>query len=735
MIKKIMSQLMSGTTSETLTNYTPDLYSTYADSFDLSLLSANDRDTLSILTGSTVSETIKNQSPIPSPIDPISTGDDTLDFIPKTIFNNNNDQLMTLHNNNSNNNNNNNTNQSSNNINSTLSSDNLTPSTIIKTEKLWNCDTTIQLQNNKNSSTIIDNNNYNINSPISNSTTLQQFGQDNQNCNTSVAAASLLFQQLQKQYQFYPSPLPSPPQYEFCNLNSVSSSINYSLYSPASSTLSPSPCPSLDQQQINTNNINFGGSTNSLNNPIQNFIPQVKQEYLILPPSPPESNGSPSPSLNQEIKSEPGDNEIETNLIEINILLEKTLQNLEEENQKNQKKEEQKLQNNQINQIQQQQQNIISSAPAQDHQLLREYLQDTSFQKKHNLKPLALESLIGGLGVRGDIEPVISLALEHAKRDAQATCAQLQISPDPQQWTTTQVHAWLRSTIEQFKLQQINELELKFPEDGINLLCLTEEEFIRRVPESGATIHAQLEIWKLACCDNFLNDIFPAGPSTSSNLNNNNNDTWPTKECDMDFTDDEDDDMDHQQSITTLDSLNSNENGQRTLITNLSTSTDYNTLGNLSQTTVTQSNNNITNAGNVTITQASTTTTTSSTATTTTTNATTVSTNSSTNNTPTTPKTPRTGGSHIHLWQFLKELLASPQVHGTAIRWLDRNKGVFKIEDSVRVAKLWGRRKNRPAMNYDKLSRSIRQYYKKGIMKKTERSQRLVYQFCPPYSG
>nr|CAD7268493.1 unnamed protein product [Timema shepardi] len=91
------------------------------------------------------------------------------------------------------------------------------------------------------------------------------------------------------------------------------------------------------------------------------------------------------------------------------------------------------------------------------------------------------------------------------------------------------------------------------------------------------------------------------------------------------------------------------------------------------------------------------------------------------------------GGSHIHLWQFLKELLASPQLHGSCIRWLERTKGVFKIEDSVRVARLWGKRKNRPAMNYDKLSRSIRQYYKKGIMKKTERSQRLVYQFCHPY--
>lgn len=106
----------------------------------------------------------------------------------------------------------------------------------------------------------------------------------------------------------------------------------------------------------------------------------------------------------------------------------------------------------------------------------------------------------------------------------------------------------------------------------------------------------------------------------------------------------------------------------------------------------------------------------------------------STTTTPTTPRANNGSSSHIHLWQFLKELLSQPAQYGSSIRWLDRSKGVFKIEDSVRVAKLWGSRKNRPAMNYDKLSRSIRQYYKKGIMKKTERSQRLVYQFCQLYS-
>lgn len=91
------------------------------------------------------------------------------------------------------------------------------------------------------------------------------------------------------------------------------------------------------------------------------------------------------------------------------------------------------------------------------------------------------------------------------------------------------------------------------------------------------------------------------------------------------------------------------------------------------------------------------------------------------------------GKQTIHLWEFLKELLLQPDNYSGCIKWVSRSDGIFKIEDSSRVARLWGKRKNRPAMNYDKLSRSIRQYYKKGIIKKTEHSKRLVYQFCQPY--
>ena len=84
------------------------------------------------------------------------------------------------------------------------------------------------------------------------------------------------------------------------------------------------------------------------------------------------------------------------------------------------------------------------------------------------------------------------------------------------------------------------------------------------------------------------------------------------------------------------------------------------------------------------------------------------------------------GGSHIQLWQFLLELLGdSSKAH--IISWINSS-GEFKLHNSEEVARLWGHRKNKTGMNYDKLSRALRYYYHKGIIKKVL-GQKFVYKF------
>ncbi|XP_018331245.1 DNA-binding protein D-ETS-4 isoform X2 [Agrilus planipennis] len=285
-----------------------------------------------------------------------------------------------------------------------------------------------------------------------------------------------------------------------------------------------------------------------------------------------------------------------------------------------------------------------------DHQLLREALRDTSFQRRYNIRTFDFPLHEGEIKMeeseqseitcteeqlpREKIDPVLTIAIEHMKKDIDNTCKTLGIPKDPYQWTSANVFSWLKYTTNQFGLPSPSSEQWNL--SGNELITLTEEEFSSRISQGGSILHAQLEIWKASHSESGLG-IPWLQETTSSNTSSG------------DVSDDEDEEVPME-----VESKPSTSRG--------------------------------------------------------------------------------TGSSHIHLWQFLKELLASPQVHGTCIRWIDRSKGIFKIEDSVKVAKLWGKRKNRPAMNYDKLSRSIRQYYKKGIMKKTERSQRLVYQFCHPYN-
>lgn len=223
-------------------------------------------------------------------------------------------------------------------------------------------------------------------------------------------------------------------QYSYLQSSSLLSPI-----SPATTVQSsPSPCPSIEYANIK------------------------QEQHVLLPPSPPDSNGVPSPQsiYCENYKIEPYDDRTFSkqvlspncceNSIDINFLLESK--------------------------------NAVEPKQ-QDHQVLREFLQDTSFQRKHNLKPLALESLFGGLTQQGDIEPVISLALQHAKQEVQVACSTLNISPNPQQWSQKQVQLWINSTIKQFKLESIEKCELAFTENGEMFAMLSDEDFVQRAPQ------------------------------------------------------------------------------------------------------------------------------------------------------------------------------------------------------------------------------------------------------------
>lgn len=80
------------------------------------------------------------------------------------------------------------------------------------------------------------------------------------------------------------------------------------------------------------------------------------------------------------------------------------------------------------------------------------------------------------------------------------------------------------------------------------------------------------------------------------------------------------------------------------------------------------------------------------------------------------------------LCQFLLELLDNPDKYAYMIDWLDKDKGIFKFINSGEVARLWGRRRNKPSMKYENFARSLRTYIAKGILLKPR--SKLVYQFA-----
>lgn len=109
-----------------------------------------------------------------------------------------------------------------------------------------------------------------------------------------------------------------------------------------------------------------------------------------------------------------------------------------------------------------------------------------------------------------------------------------------------------------------------------------------------------------------------------------------------------------------------------------------------------------------------------------------------------------TGSGPIQLWQFLLELLTDKSCQnfiswtgdGWEFKLTDPDEVILMLIISKRfkliklsffisqnqVARRWGIRKNKPKMNYEKLSRGLRYYYDKNIIHKTA-GKRYVYRF------
>lgn len=77
--------------------------------------------------------------------------------------------------------------------------------------------------------------------------------------------------------------------------------------------------------------------------------------------------------------------------------------------------------------------------------------------------------------------------------------------------------------------------------------------------------------------------------------------------------------------------------------------------------------------------------------------------------------------------QWILALLRDPEYNPLVVSWDNEKEGVFFINDTALYAKMWGKKKNNPTMNYEKLSRAMRYYYKNGELSAVDK--RTTYQF------
>jgi len=90
----------------------------------------------------------------------------------------------------------------------------------------------------------------------------------------------------------------------------------------------------------------------------------------------------------------------------------------------------------------------------------------------------------------------------------------------------------------------------------------------------------------------------------------------------------------------------------------------------------------------------------------------------------------RKKGSTLKISQWIVKLLRDPATNPSVIMWEDEPEGKFRVINSNAFAQLWAVEKKNPAMNYEKLSRAMRYYYRNKEIEMVK-GERLTYKFGP----
>ncbi|VDO54530.1 unnamed protein product [Haemonchus placei] len=277
------------------------------------------------------------------------------------------------------------------------------------------------------------------------------------------------------------------------------------------------------------------------------------------------------------------------------------------------------------------------------------------------------------------------LILRHLIQDISTTCAKLGLPTDAQNWTQEHGSRWISEMCQQFSLTPPRQTYLS----GRVLLSMTQKDFIALAPEGGDTLYAQLQLWKTGQAAIYA-------PSSAALFQQRYVPPCPRQVV-----------CEPLNSVIAGAIGNGVQDGHAFFGNGvLPSPSDSDRSSNAS---MHDSESELSSPLMA-----------------------------NTQTPPTEEQRPSPFPRHsgtVHLWHFIRELLDHPnKQYGSCVRWVDRDEGTFKIESSHHLARFWGQRKNRAQMNYDKLSRSLRQYYKKGIIQKPEKKQRLVYKFLPPYN-